>query len=60
MKNQITGTSLAVQCLGFCAFTSGVMSCILGQGTRIPHAAIQQKKKKKEVINSSNMNNSNT
>ena len=32
------GTSLAVQWLGLCTFTVGVVGSIPGQGTKIPHA----------------------
>ena len=47
-KNRL-GTSLAVQWLGLCASTAGVMGSIPGRRTKISEAARRsQKKKKKE------------
>ena len=38
IKNQSQGNSLAVQWLGFCAFTAMGTGSIPGWGTKIPHA----------------------
>lgn len=46
-KKDKSGTSLAVQWLRFCVSTAGCISSILGQKTKIPHAAPGAKKKKK-------------
>lgn len=40
------GSSLAVQCLGFQAFTTGGTGLITGWGTKIPQASPKKKKKK--------------
>ena len=48
-KNEILGTSLAVQWLRLCASNAGAVGSIPPQGTKIPHAVLHgQKEKKKE------------
>ena len=49
-QKMISGTSLAVQWLGLCAFTSEVAGSILAWGTKILQAVRcgQKKKKKKD------------
>ena len=46
LRSRITGTSLAVQWLRFCASTAGCTGSIPGQGTKIPHASGVAGKKK--------------
>ena len=41
------GTSLVVQWLRSCTFTSGGMGLISGLGTKVPHATQKNRKKKK-------------
>ena len=43
-----TGSSLAVQWLGLCAFTAEVLSSIPGRGTKILHASWCDKKKERD------------
>ena len=49
-KSKNLGSSLAVQCLGFSAFTAMSQRSIPGQGAEIPQATWAAKNKKKKLF----------